>query len=508
MMMLHLRIRSLYALTAICFLLASPAFAASDKENLLPNPTFEGELDERGVPPGWRLQEDVEIERMESAGETPSTYIRIHDAPGRTVAFESERIPVRPGSLHKAEVWFRSDVEGQGPRLYIRRYDPRPRGVGLAFSGAELEITETDGEWSKLTAELEAPEVTAPGGHNAWSNTISIQIWSPEERGAPFDIGTVSLTVEPLHPPEHAPVSEGLDPVDIGSRRELFIDDYLIDGITSSLTRRLHHPIFQEVVTEKSEAEEEDTRAHFSLVQDEDRLLIRYHLDPAGEDPSTEVIEIDDGIRPYFRAPHLYLGLANRVVTRPARTPDSHGVIQDGVLLNSRDGQDIDHWGQAFIQPGAGGATNRNPSSAWGMAQSSPEELSLFWVEDDDHPTPRIRHGTLRTDGFVSLHAGGEDFGEMITRPIVFSGNRLEVNYATSAMGAIWFELCDAEGHPIEGFTFHDSFHDHEALYGNEIAHTVGWKGGADVGDLAGQPVRLRIRLHDADLYSFRFTEE
>lgn len=44
-----------------------------------------------------------------------------------------------------------------------------------------------------------------------------------------------------------------------------------------------------------------------------------------------------------------------------------------------------------------------------------------------------------------------------------------------------------------------------ETLFGNEIEHSVTWKRGGDVSRLAGKPVRLRVRLFDADLYSFRF---
>jgi hypothetical protein len=33
----------------------------------------------------------------------------------------------------------------------------------------------------------------------------------------------------------------------------------------------------------------------------------------------------------------------------------------------------------------------------------------------------------------------------------------------------------------------------------------VGWKNGPDVGTLAGKPIRLRIKLADADLYSINF---
>jgi hypothetical protein len=42
-------------------------------------------------------------------------------------------------------------------------------------------------------------------------------------------------------------------------------------------------------------------------------------------------------------------------------------------------------------------------------------------------------------------------------------------------------------------------------VFGNETERVVSWKDGTDVGRFAGTPVRLRIRLEDADLYSIRF---
>ena len=89
----------------------------------------------------------------------------------------------------------------------------------------------------------------------------------------------------------------------------------------------------------------------------------------------------------------------------------------------------------------------------------------------------------------------------MLTRPMIFEGNRITVNYVTSAIGSLQFELCDPEGSPVKGLTMADS----EVLYGNEIEHTVTWNQESNISRLAGRPVRLRVRLHDADLYSIRF---
>ena len=213
-----------------------------------------------------------------------------------------------------------------------------------------------------------------------------------------------------------------------------------------------------------------------------------------------------NGIRPYFRAPHIYLGIPARfAIYRKKVSVHPQNGISDAILMSSRDGLLFDRWEEGFIRPGPEPEmwTDRNNYPAWGMLQTSPEEISLYWTEHFKHPGCRLRRGTIRTDGFVSLHAGGQDVGEMLTRPLIFSGVNLEVNYATSAVGTVLFEICDLRGKAIPGFSLADS----EVLYGNEIEHRVLWRRGGNLAPLAGKPVRLRLRLHDADVYSFRFAD-
>lgn len=211
-----------------------------------------------------------------------------------------------------------------------------------------------------------------------------------------------------------------------------------------------------------------------------------------------------NGILPYPRAPHIYLGTPARFVPQRRKVSD-HPVsgVSDAVLMSSRDGRLFERWAEAFIPPGPEKEvwTDRNNFPAWGMAQTAPEEISFYWTEHYRQPTMCLRRGTIRTDGFVSLHAGG-GVGEMLTRPLTFSGTCLEVNYRTSAAGLVRFELCQLDGTPIEGFALADS----EVLFGNEISHTVRWKGTIDLSSLIGRAVRVRVRLQDADVYSMRFT--
>jgi hypothetical protein len=100
----------------------------------------------------------------------------------------------------------------------------------------------------------------------------------------------------------------------------------------------------------------------------------------------------------------------------------------------------------------------------------------------------------------VSLQAplGG---GEFTSKPIVFSGSKLAINYATSAAGNVQVEIQSPDGKPLDGFRLADC----PEIFGDSLERVVAWKAGSDVSKLAGQPVRLRVVAKDADLYSLQF---
>jgi len=82
-----------------------------------------------------------------------------------------------------------------------------------------------------------------------------------------------------------------------------------------------------------------------------------------------------------------------------------------------------------------------------------------------------------------------------------FEGNELALNFTTSEGGIVRIGIEDESGSPIDGFGIDECV----PLHGDSIAEVVAWKGGDDVGALAGRPVRLRFGLEAADLYSFVF---
>lgn len=233
-------------------------------------------------------------------------------------------------------------------------------------------------------------------------------------------------------------------------------------------------------------------------------------------------------IGPYYRAPHLLLGFPTRYIER-GWSPSMRALpepehreqrsaahlrygtaLTEGLLMASRDGEHFERWNEAFLRPGPERADTWNYGhlyTAWHLAETkstlpgAPNELSLYSSEGAwTGNSSAIRRYTLRLDGFVSVNAGWNG-GELITRPIQFEGDRLTLNFATSAAGSIRVEIQDEDGTPLPGFALEDS----AEVFGDAIDRSVVWKDGTDVSSLAGKPVRLRFTLKDADLYSFQF---
>ena len=111
-----------------------------------------------------------------------------------------------------------------------------------------------------------------------------------------------------------------------------------------------------------------------------------------------------------------------------------------------------------------------------------------------------VQRYSLRTDGFASVNASLAG-GALLTRPLKFAGNRIGINYSTSGAGSVRVEIQDQQGKPLSGYTLDDAVRH----VGDAIEHTVRWQRGSDVNGLRDRVIRLRIVMHDADLFSFHF---
>ncbi len=233
-------------------------------------------------------------------------------------------------------------------------------------------------------------------------------------------------------------------------------------------------------------------------------------------------------VKPYYRAPHLLIGLPTRYIDRrwsesmkalpelehrqqrSKANPRYGTALTEIVLMSSRDRKTFSRWDEAFLRPGPQRTGTWNYGhlyAAWQVVETAsrfegaPPELSLYATESAWTGTETLlRRYTLRLDGFVSIHASAQG-GELLTKPLRFQGDRLELNFATSAVGSVQVEIQDANGKPIPGFTLADC----PPHFGDATARTITWKSGSNVSTLAGQPVRLRFVMQDADLYSYQF---
>lgn len=186
----------------------------------------------------------------------------------------------------------------------------------------------------------------------------------------------------------------------------------------------------------------------------------------------------------------------------------------DFQLITSHDGV---HWERAgnraaFIPNGPDGSYDHgyhtnfsNPPIRFG------DKLHFYYASTamgKDRVASRIRTGiclaTLRVDGFASLHrALDAEVGEVITRPLDFSGRTLTVN-ALASDGPIRVEVLgagpDDDLKPIPGYTAREC----APVDGDGIAQSVSWRSNADLSGLAGRRIRLRFILSPTSaLYSF-----
>ncbi len=219
---------------------------------------------------------------------------------------------------------------------------------------------------------------------------------------------------------------------------------------------------------------------------------------------------------PYYRAPQYHLAISARFfperrVLSPEQAekinvhPSYFNDCSDAVLMSVRAGEGPVYqrtFVEGFLKPGLGleNWVSRTNYPALNVLPSGEGRISFYVNQNYGQPTAHLRRYSLRTDGFVAVHAG-YDGGELKTMPIKFSGKELTINFATSAAGSVRVELQDAAGKPLPGFGLADC----QETIGNDLDRAVFWKGGSDVSTVAGKIVRVRFVLKDADLFAFKF---
>lgn len=245
-------------------------------------------------------------------------------------------------------------------------------------------------------------------------------------------------------------------------------------------------------------------------------------------------IRFDDGkdyplytnnIVAYPRAPHIKIGFPVRYVERKVWTPNytqlasgarkkaitqqggRHSVregmaVTDAIFICSRDGELFHRNNEAYFTPGYEHERNwiyGDGYSAYNLIDSGRDVYYMYekaYPHTPGEPKPLYRY-EVRKDGFACRMATGEE-KELVTKPFVFEGSKLHMNFQTSAWGHIYVDLLDAAGEPIPGKT---SFE----LFGDTIDREVFFEDGSDFAEFALTPVRLRLRMLDAKVFAINF---
>lgn len=228
-----------------------------------------------------------------------------------------------------------------------------------------------------------------------------------------------------------------------------------------------------------------------------------------------------NNVIPCPRMPHLLLGFPVRYVERQQWTacfdrlcgaekrrqryqcaPRYGLAITDALFMSSRDGQNWHRFPEAWMRPGAERHNNWVYGDCYlarGLAitpgyKGSDDELSTYFAENHWMGEPAILYRyAIRHEGFASYHAPANS-RRLLSKPFRFEGNRLSINFATSAWGSIHVKLIDDNGQCLQS----------GEIFGDSIDRIVDFENG-NLANWAGKSLRMEIIMRDADIYSFQF---
>jgi len=292
--------------------------------------------------------------------------------------------------------------------------------------------------------------------------------------------------------------------IDLGTRRELFVDRFLIEKLDGAQLR-LHEPHRDGMALQFDKPWEGGFSAYITVIKDGALYRMYYRgLPMATKDGSPEALvcyaESKDGLawtKPDLGVFEIRGTRQNNVVLTNA--PFTHNFSP---FLDDRPDAPASEKYKAL---GGTYATGLHAfKSADGIHWSEWQSGAVFTngVFDSQNVSfwSAAEQQYICLDGFISVNAPYSG-GELLTKPFKFSGHKLEINFATSAAGGLRVELQDENGKPIPGYTLAES----PEIIGDEIGRVASWSGGTDVNKLAGKAIRLRFVMRDADLYSLRF---
>ncbi len=232
-------------------------------------------------------------------------------------------------------------------------------------------------------------------------------------------------------------------------------------------------------------------------------------------------------VTPYHRSEDMLIGLPLRSVSL---NKDMAGnfltdKLTDTVFAYSTDGKTFEASQEALITAGpqtgenwiygdsfVAGGIIRTPSIH--SRQGEDDELSLYVAENmlADGDTNLARY-TTRLDGFYSYNAP-YNTQKVVTKPLVFDGSRMTLNFRTSTGGYVYVRILDKNGKPFENITYIKENGEEYTIpaytsyqmVGDRVDREVVFN--SDLSELSGKKVVIEFYLSDADIYSFKFDNQ
>ncbi len=226
----------------------------------------------------------------------------------------------------------------------------------------------------------------------------------------------------------------------------------------------------------------------------------------------------------YYRNPDIYIGFPTRYEERLAWSdsfeklcgkearkqqieicPRYGLTVTDCIFMSSADGLNFDKCDEAIFAPGYEFDANwlyGNCYPAYFMWETpvgdgENKELSMLVGQYYRHSNSRYKdvfeRYTLRIDGFACYRARFQG-AKVVTKPFIFEGDELSINFSTSAKGSIYITLRDGEGNEAKTCE----------LFGDAINRSVRFEN-AELSAFKNKPVTLEFEMRDARLYAFEF---
>ena len=235
-----------------------------------------------------------------------------------------------------------------------------------------------------------------------------------------------------------------------------------------------------------------------------------------------------NSIRRYYRNPDIFVGFPVRYMERSEWNDSFEQLcgkearlakmkfhkrysltVTDCIFMCSRDDLHWDKYDEAIFRPGMefeGNWTYGNCFNPYFMEETVGEygnkEISLYVSEyysdavllgNGKGMCDKTYRYTFRRDGFASFKAKYSG-AKVVTKPFVFEGDELYINFSTSARGSVYITIKDSDGNTAKTCE----------LFGDSDERRVKLEN-ALVSDFSGKTVTMEFEMKDAKLYSFTF---